>query len=725
MQLAEDQKHIFELVEQTDVPLFITGAAGTGKSALLRHLSAHGKDAEFTAVVAPTGAAAINVNGTTIHNFALQSNAFGQTLEVYVPLPENRELKKKNFDVLSNTRLLIIDEVSMVRADLIDALDRAFRLAKNQPQKLFGGTRLVMFGDLFQLPPFVQDYELKRRERKFLRSYEDPEQSYFFMAHAFALNPIKTLELTIQKRQVSDTELDADFIDALNEVRSGEPAPWAMKFLNEFESLLDFAESPRLFAKRKKARAYNESKLALLSGESKRYVAEVTPDFGVWQLDDEKSPAPRIVDLKLGALVMVTRNIDLSLGLVNGALATVEALGEDSVSVRLHRDQTLHVLEKFGFELLGYTLDVEDDGDDASETDRSKPRRLRRELIGVFKQIPLMLAWGVTIHKAQGATLDSAVVDFTEDFRSAGQSYVAISRVKKIHGLQIQGEFRQRHLVRHSEQLLAFADVEGASANTSFTDLSVDFESKFLAQSPWRREGWLSQTVDKYLDVIPALPDKSGYDHKRRMQYLRDFLDVEPSDYLNSLADFNPALSFAIAQNLDRSVKNFPPLADELVGTISGDLRLRFNATEWEVMAAKRVNPASWQQVLRDRMDSREDLPLEDWLVLERANLESVSWLYAGSPKKVSVRESKGYWFEHWGEPTALIEYGSGLIISQSDEGFRDLVLSRVNAWNARGVSEIDFAGEMTPPEIQTILRYMFEAIDEVEVIRLNGKKIF
>lgn len=725
MKLAEDQQRVFDEVESTRDPVFITGAAGTGKSALLRHFATKGKDADYTAVVAPTGAAAINVNGTTIHNFALQSQAFGKNFSVYVPLENHRELKLKNLDVLAATKVLIIDEISMVRADFIDALDRAFRLAKKNPLEFFGGARLIMFGDLYQLPPFVEDYVLRRRERKFLRGYKDSEKSYFFMAHAFALNPVRTYSLTLQKRQASDTAEDEDFITALNQIRTGDPNTWSLNFLNSTASREDFTDAPRLFALRRNARAYNGQKLNLLEGDSKVYVAELSPDTGVWQDDEDRDPAPRFLELKVGALVMVTRNLDLNLGLVNGAFATVVNLGGDSVRIRLHRDQSMHTIEMFPFELLGYTVDNEDDGDDATAADRRKPRKLRMQTIGVFKQIPLMLAWGVTIHKAQGATLGSAVIDFSERFKDAGQAYVALSRVKKISGLKLQGTLARHHILRHTYDLLAFAKPTSQvdSGGAAHEIATVDSFSKLLEEAcPGRGSSWISDVLDDYLDVLPSAQDGSGYDQKRRMQYHRDYLALAPSKFFAALAEIEPFTALSLARNIDRSVQNKPPISEALRGTLSGDYAMQYDAHESIVEFFKWRNPEDWDKRLRERVSRGEDVPLSDWLALERTNLQSISWRFEGGSQLITVEKSKRYWFEHTGLPVGQFDYESDEIVSNSDEGIRDLILHRVNQWNTRRVLEVQLVGEIDEDEARLILRYMFARPAEVIDATLNGR---
>ena len=270
VKLFDDQQKAFELIESETRPIFVTGAAGTGKSQLLRHLRDFGKDSDGTEVVAFTGAAAVNVDGRTIHSLVLNSKAWTQGIQVYVPLRDDREIKKSSLQELSALKVLIIDEISMVRADMIDALDRAFRIAKGN-QKPFGGVRLVMFGDLRQLPPFVVEYQLINRERRFLYGYENPSTPYFFMAHVFSMTPIIQIELTIQKRVVGDGA--QPFIDALNGLRAFPPDPDSVDFINRHSKDDPDENATFLFSERKPAAKHNLVKLHSLPGVSKIYKA--------------------------------------------------------------------------------------------------------------------------------------------------------------------------------------------------------------------------------------------------------------------------------------------------------------------------------------------------------------------------------------------------------------------------------------------------------------------
>ncbi len=561
MELFSDQKEAFDLIEAEPHPVFVTGQAGTGKSQLLRYLRDHGKSSNRTEVVAFTGTAAVNVDGRTIHNLILNSRAWSHSIQIFAPLRENRELKKSSIQDLALLDVLIIDEISMVRADMIDAIDRAFRLAKGN-SKPFGGVRIVMFGDLRQLPPFVEERELLPREARFLSGYAAPKRPYFFMAHVFSLAPISVLELTIQKRVVGDDS--QRFIDALNGLRSVPPEERALEFLNENSNKQVQSNSTHLFAERKEARLHNLAKLFGLPGETRSYWAKFRR-FEQEELEEDFSdkagaefPAPRRLDLRLGARVMVVANLDISAGLVNGALGTVVSMQEDAVSVELDRDGEVHVLKPHSFDWKG--LDFDSDRVHGETAEQSKAPR-RTKIIGSFLQIPLILAWGVTIHKAQGATLDQVTIDFRKPFKDPGQAYVALSRLTSIHGLSRSGFVGYEHFPSYSKYVDTFE-----SRSTDRPPIK-SLEEEARRAAPWRDFGEILSLLDNFLELIPQVTDFDGYSHRRRMQYLRDQGLQSPSTYLQNLYERDPKSALILYRNIDRALRNKPMiLSSETLG---------------------------------------------------------------------------------------------------------------------------------------------------------------
>lgn len=570
MKLFDDQQKALDRIESETLPIFVTGAAGTGKSQLLRHLRDFGRDAASTEVVAFTGAAAVNVEGRTIHNLVLNSKAWSQSIQAYVPLKEDRELRKSALQELAQIKTLIIDEVSMVRADMIDALDRAFRKAKDSSQP-FGGVRLVMFGDLRQLPPFVVEYELKNRERRFLQGYENPPAPYFFMAHVFSLTAILKVELTIQKRVIGDdSQL---FIDALNGLRRFPPDPKAVDFINMNSYVHSSEEEMFLFAKRKPAAQHNLARLHSLGGESKIYPAQFRR-FEDDEFDEEAAeisrddfPAPKRLELRVGARVMVVANLNVAEGLVNGATGTVEQLRDKEVVVRLDRNNRSYALTPHSFDWKGLSLD----NDVVRGEEKGQSRALRKtKIIGSYLQVPLTLAWGVTIHKAQGATLERATIDFDSEYHSAGQAYVAISRLRSVSGLSRKGTLGNWHFSPYSRYVEEFETITKPSESPVLT-----FEEKAEEVVPWRSPQEVESLLDNYLELIPQVRDYHRFSHRRRMQYLRDEGLMSPSTYLRELFLKDPHNAIYLYRNIDRALRNKPLILSAEVLGDDFDSRLR------------------------------------------------------------------------------------------------------------------------------------------------------
>jgi hypothetical protein len=575
MELYSDQQAAFNQIESETLPVFVTGQAGTGKSQLLRYLRDHGKASNRTEVVAFTGTAAVNVDGRTIHNLILNSRAWSQSIQIFAPLRENRELKKSSIQDLAFLEVLIIDEISMVRADMIDALDRAFRLAKGN-SKPFGGVRIVMFGDLRQLPPFIPERDLLHREARFLSGYVAPQEPYFFMAHVFALTPISLVELTIQKRVVGDDS--QRFIDALNGLRNVPPKQQALEFINENSNSQIQSNSTFLFSRRKNAHHHNLAKLFALPGETKSYLAKFRR-FEQEELEDDFSdktaaefPAPRRLDLRLGARVMVVANLDVSAGLVNGALGTVVNMHDDAVSVELDRTGETHLLRPHAFDWKGLAVDFDRIHGETVEQSRL-PRRTK--IIGSFLQVPLILAWGVTIHKAQGATLDQVSIDFRAPYFSPGQAYVALSRLTSISGLSRAGTLGVDHFPPYSKHVEAF------ESKSTVTPLKKSLAEEAERTAPWREFGEILSLLDNYLELIPQVTDYDGFSHRKRMQYLRDQGLQSPSAYLQHFYAKDPESALILYRNIDRALRNKPMIlsAEVLGDSKEAALRLQYELT--------------------------------------------------------------------------------------------------------------------------------------------------
>ncbi|GAA4517356.1 AAA family ATPase [Brevibacterium yomogidense] len=411
--------------------LFLTGRAGTGKSTLIRHfLDVTDKN---VLTVAPTGIAALNVDGYTIHrlfSFPLGVNAQTVRGSGYFP---GRFAK-----ALASLDTLVIDEASMVRADLFDALVAALERFGPQPGAPFGGVQLVLVGDLYQLPPVVHDREAAHIEQQ----YGTP---YFFSAQTFDRSTFPVVELTTVFRQVGDTRL----VDLLNAVRDGALLDDARAELNartdpDFEPSLDefwltLATTNRI------VRARNRRMLERLPDPVQTFHAEVRGDT-----DGFEHPADDDLGLTVGAQVMLLNN-DPSDRWVNGSIGKVTAIawddGEPVVHVRLRDERTVEVRP--------HTWDI------------TRPvvsgGALTHEVVGTFTQLPMKLAWAITIHKSQGQTLDRVVVDLTGGTFANGQLYVALSRCTSLEGLVLKRDVLPRDL-KSDSRIRRFLAGSGSAA---------------------------------------------------------------------------------------------------------------------------------------------------------------------------------------------------------------------------------------------------------------------
>lgn len=416
-------------VEETGVSVFLTGKAGTGKTTFLKEIVR--QTSKRFAVVAPTGVAAINAGGVTIHSF------FQLPLCPYLPdvkelvteyqMPERmRSLRKERVKILRTLDLLIIDEISMVRADILDAIDDILKRYRRNDRP-FGGVQLLMIGDIQQLPPVVRE-----SERPFMEQvYSSP---FFFNSKVLQRLPYVTIQLEKVHRQS-----DRIFLDILNEVRSGRPSEWALSELNK---RLDPGFVPpenerwiRLTTHNAQADSVNEAKMNALKTDEATFEAQVEGIF-----PENAYPAETQLRLRVGAQVMFVRN-DTSgeARYYNGKIATVEKVKPQLIVKDESGDRIEVTTEKW--ENIRYGLN-EETGEIEGIVD------------GTFEQVPLRPAWAVTIHKSQGLTFDHVIIDAGAAF-SFGQVYVALSRCRTLEGIVLTTPITRRCTFT-SEEVTAF-----------------------------------------------------------------------------------------------------------------------------------------------------------------------------------------------------------------------------------------------------------------------------
>ncbi len=410
-----------ELIENTKHHIFLTGKAGTGKTTFLHRFKE--KTKKNYVVLAPTGIAAINAGGMTIHSF------FRLPLRTFVPAdisPNHdlvigrrdlfkhlnyREDKKK---LIRSLDVIIIDEASMLRADILDMIDISLRTTRKS-QKVFGGVQMLFIGDLFQLPPVLRQHELG-----YFKQYY--KTAFFYSAEALEHTPLFTIELLKVYRQK-----DNSFIHILEEIRSGTPSPEALEHLNTRyrpnDKLLSKG-SIYLCTHNAQAEKINQKELEALEGNLVEYHCIVEGDFS-----EKIYPTDEIIRLKPGAQVMFIRNdVGQFPRYFNGKIGTVKSCNEDDVTVELDNGEEISVSQE-EWTNKKYGLDSDN--------------RVLESSVGSFMQLPLRLAWAVTIHKSQGLTFDKMTIDAQHGFAS-GQVYVALSRCRTLEGISLSSKIYPR-----------------------------------------------------------------------------------------------------------------------------------------------------------------------------------------------------------------------------------------------------------------------------------------
>lgn len=385
--------------------LFLTGRAGTGKTTMLRKFLELAGDKAV--VLAPTGVAAMNAGGQTIHSF----------FKLPPRLVEPADIKRlRSTRLIKAVETIIIDEISMVRADMLDAIDRSLKLNR-MSKRPFGGARMILAGDLHQLPPVVQGDEAPILQERY-------GGSYFFNAPAFREAEFALLALKHVFRQA-----DPRFLALLGSMRKGRVTPGDQATLESLvsdRSAVDASETHVVLTPNN-ANAFriNQARLDALTTPAKTFAAKVDGQF-----EERAYPTEADLELKEGARVMMIKN-DPEGRWVNGSLATVEGFGSNSVIVAI--DGRAYEIEPAAWEKYRYDLDTD-------------TKKVKREVVGTFKQMPLRLAYAVTIHKAQGLTLDKVYIDFDSGMFAHGQAYVAFSRARSLDGLEISRSLRPRDL---------------------------------------------------------------------------------------------------------------------------------------------------------------------------------------------------------------------------------------------------------------------------------------
>lgn len=421
----------WDFVESTGLNIFLTGKAGTGKTTFLKDLKR--KSPKRMVVVAPTGVAAINAGGVTIHSFfqlpfspfipETGNNASFQSKEKNIQTLNIRKFNKEKLQIIKSLDLLVIDEISMVRADLLDSIDEVLRIFRNK-DKPFGGVQLLMIGDLQQLAPVV-----KAEEWDILKNYYD--SLFFFSSYALQKTHFISIELKHIFRQSDKT-----FIELLNKVRENKLDAATLEKINE-RFIPDFFPDDEegyiiLTTHNAKAKEINEARLNDLPGDPIVYVAEVEGDFPEYAF-----PTDSELSLKPGAQVMFVRN-DSSMEKLyfNGKIGIVADIDDDVIFVECPEDDFPIEVSPVQWSNIKYSLD-------------EKTKEIKEEVTGTFIQYPLKTAWAITIHKSQGLTFEKAIIDARNVF-AHGQIYVALSRCRTLEGLVLSTPLHNPGIISNS-----------------------------------------------------------------------------------------------------------------------------------------------------------------------------------------------------------------------------------------------------------------------------------
>ena len=480
----------FDFLQYTNQNIFLTGKAGTGKTTFLRNLKK--SSPKRMVVVAPTGVAAINAGGVTIHSF------FQMSFGPQIPVDPNQQrpasaesnfaakrFSREKINIIRSLDLLVIDEISMVRADILDGIDEVLRRYKNR-YKPFGGVQLLMIGDLQQLAPVVKDDEWS-----ILKAYYDT--CFFFSSRALKRSKFMGIELTHIFRQS-----DQRFIDLLNKVRENRMDESTLQELNR-RYIPDFSPEDKegyitLTTHNNQSQQINDSKLGKLKTKSYRFKAEVQGEFPEYSY-----PADPELELKVGAQVMFAKN-DLSAEkrYYNGKIGEITGIGDDEIEVLCPGDAMAIEVEKAEWQNSKYTLN-------------DTTQEIQEDVIGTFIQFPLKLAWAITIHKSQGLTFEKAIIDARASF-AHGQVYVALSRCKTLEGLVLSTPIAT-HSVKNDTTVIQFTD-------------DVERNQPGPAELQQSRKDYVQQLLAELFDFKPM---------ERQIQYLFKLWEEHQAQLLGTL----------------------------------------------------------------------------------------------------------------------------------------------------------------------------------------------
>lgn len=436
-----EAERVINLVKHSNSSVFLTGKAGTGKSTLLRHIISD-LDKKYI-LLAPTGIAALNINGQTIHSF------FGFGFRPY--LPKDRDLPNltEKIDLLKKLELIVIDEISMVRADVMNAID--LTLKKFLKNKLpFGGKQLLLVGDLLQLPPVLNSRNIE--EVNIMR--ENYANEFFFSAKVFENYDLDVIELQKVYRQE-----EADFVKILNNIRINKVNDADLMRVNGRVTSQDKINSNgviTLTTKNAKVDTINAVRLNQINNPEYQFIATKTGTFAS-NRSTKRNPTDEVLKLKEGAQIIFVKN-DSEKKWVNGTIGSISKMDEDGIEVNIKGSKVYITTETW--EDVEYKWNKEED-------------KVEKEIVGTFEQYPIRLAWAITIHKSQGQTFEKSIIDLDSGAFAFGQTYVALSRCTSLNGITLTQKVTRRD-IKVSESAVNYLVEKGVDSLKRRDSIELD-----------------------------------------------------------------------------------------------------------------------------------------------------------------------------------------------------------------------------------------------------------
>ncbi|OCK49739.1 AAA family ATPase [Chryseobacterium sp. CBo1] len=609
--------HFFDLIEYTNRSVFLTGKAGTGKTTFLNEFVKKTKKKHI--VVAPTGIAAINAGGVTIHSM------FGLPLRTFLPttdridsnianniidLQQHFKYRKDKLKLLREVEVLIIDEVSMLRADVLDMMDFSLRFIRRNNQR-FGGVQMLFIGDLYQLPPVVRD------EHVLKMFYNSP---FFFDSLAIKDIPLITIELTKVYRQT-----DQEFLEILNAIRDGDVANIDFNHLNErYDPGFEAGDEPYVYlcSHNKMADDINQEKLKDIKVSPSTYEAKLFGEF-----KENQFPNDQFLELKIGAQVMFIRNdISGEKKYFNGKLGEISLLDENEIKVILEGSEREIVVKREVWEQKKYSLDTD--------------KNIKEEVLGSFEQFPIKLAWAVTIHKSQGLTFDKVIIDAGKSF-TAGQVYVALSRCRTLEGIVLKSKitpdviFKDNRILKFQGETQANDNVENI-LNQEKYDYSIrkllrtlDCQWFLKEVEQWNNLSIVTKSIDRtksnqlYLQLKRDVLNLGKiFEKLERVIFQKVNLFIENKEQWTEIESKSKgAVNFFFTEIRD---KVFNPLKD-FYSEIKGAKGLKQYNEELK----------NWLEDIEEYLNSLKEIHLLETKLLDEKNDKEVSMKIAKVPSQV------------------------------------------------------------------------------------------